>query len=79
MPIERVTNVYKTDHGLDEIVATNAYVHVERMDNNRIWMCVEADGRRIAAWFSAKGTIKAYVEDEGRALSPSVPHTKEQA
>lgn len=71
MPIERVTNVYPEDHGLDEIVATGCYVHVERMDNNVFWMCVEADGRRIDVWLRARGTIKAHVEENGRPSDPT--------
>lgn len=72
MPIERVTNIYSGDLGLDEVVATRCYVHLARMDdNNKFWMCIEADGRRIDVWLSAHGAIRAYVEENGRPSFPT--------
>ena len=50
------------DKTLDEIVAENAFVHLEQMGDNCWWMTVECGGQSVRVWFSARGKITAHFE-----------------
>ena len=39
---------------LDEVVATNAYVHLEAMDTNHWWLLVESGGQSVHVNFYTK-------------------------
>jgi hypothetical protein len=47
----------------DELFARNARIHVETMNTNCVWLCVEADGKRIDLWIRAKGKLSYYTEE----------------
>ena len=49
---------------LDEIVARDAYVHLEQMGHNCWWLAIESGGQRVHVWFNARGKITARVEVE---------------
>lgn len=42
----------KKNGKLDEVVATNAYVHLEMMDTNKYWMAIESGGERVTLWIT---------------------------
>lgn len=67
MSFVRITGDEKIDHGLDEIVAENVDVHLERMDNGIFWMSIRSaeDKREVHVWLSSKRTIKGSTEDQG--------------
>lgn len=39
---------------MDEIVATNASVHFEMMDNDSLWGRIESGGKSVVVWIRAK-------------------------
>lgn len=47
MPIERMQGLDDISKGFDELVATEAAVHIERMANDHIWMAVTAGDKRV--------------------------------
>jgi hypothetical protein len=47
--------VEKDSRGLDEVVAIDASVHVERMSNDHMWMAIESAGERVVLNFYLKG------------------------
>jgi hypothetical protein len=53
------------DGTLDEIVASGASVHLEQMAGNKWWLEVEAGGKRVSVWLTAKGKIGVYYEGFG--------------
>lgn len=59
----------------DELIATGADVHFEMMDDNAIWVSIEAGGKRYAVWISARGKLSVNVEDES---DPSNPDRREK-
>lgn len=50
------------DGTLDEIIAFNAYVHLEQMDDSVWWMAIEQDGKTIHVHFWSKTKIDARSE-----------------
>lgn len=46
---------HKGRPAMDEIVATGANIHIERMDDNIVWGSIDAGGKRIVMTFRAKG------------------------
>lgn len=55
---------FNEDGTLDEIVAFDAFVHLEQMDSNQYWMSVTASGTTHTIWLTARGKITASHEDE---------------
>lgn len=52
----------------DEIVAHGAFVHVERMDRDAVWVGIlTPNGQHIHVWFRAlrKGRLRMAVMDQG--------------
>lgn len=65
MPIDRVTGLTKENYGFDELVATDARVHIERMHNGHVWMDVESGGKRVILNFHVqKQSLWVNVEEE---------------
>lgn len=64
MTIQRISGTGQDDFGLDELVADNAAVHIERMDRNHVWLSVETAGERVSINLIARGTIHALIEQE---------------
>ncbi len=50
------------DGSLDEIVAHNAFVHLERVDKDSWWLLVEANDFEVRVNLSSKRKIKAIME-----------------
>jgi hypothetical protein len=42
----------------DEIIAEEADVHIERMDEHTWWMKIEQDGCRLHLWFSGVEDVR---------------------
>jgi len=61
--IERLTNEVGK-YAFDELVAREAFVHVERMSNEHVWMEVQSAGRRIVLNFHSGRGISVAVTDE---------------
>lgn len=51
MPIDRVTGLDDIHKGFDELVATNAALHIERMSNEHVWMSVLAGDKQVTLNF----------------------------
>lgn len=47
---------------LDEIVAKDCFVHLERMGPNVWWLSIEKGGYRQCVWLRARGRIEAHTE-----------------
>ena len=53
------------DGSLDEIVAHNAWVHLEQMGGNYWWMRIEVEGRAVVVNFTTdRAVITGRCEDE---------------
>jgi hypothetical protein len=50
------------DGSLDEVVCSQAFVHLEQMSDNHWWMVVERDGKQVTVNFSSRSKITARVE-----------------
>lgn len=57
---------------LDEVVAHNAYVHLEQMDDDQWWLLVKSGGEEVRLWFSSKKKVKALIEEEPREQAQPV-------
>ena len=66
MSIHRVTGTDAKNLGLDELVANDAFIHIERMSNTTIWLSVECKGQRISLWLDAKAKIHVTHEWQSR-------------
>ena len=47
------------DGSLDEVVAENAIVHLERMSDSLWWLSVESGGKTVTVWLSGECKISA--------------------
>lgn len=66
MTIQKVTCRDKGDYGLDEIVADNVSIHLERMSCGHIWMQIRDGDRHVSVNLHQSGRkIIANVEKEG--------------
>lgn len=55
---DRVTGLDRDNLGLDELVANNVMVHIERLDNGHFYIGVHyADGSARALWLYSKRPI----------------------
>jgi hypothetical protein len=50
------------DGKLDEIVATNATVHLEQMDTGSWYLGIEAGGKLVQVWLPTRGKSTPYWE-----------------
>lgn len=50
------------DGSLDEIVARNAFSHIEKMDKNKWWFSIEQNGKQVDVWLEARGKITTHFE-----------------
>lgn len=50
------------DGSLDEVVCSQAFVHLEQMSATHWWMVVERDGKQVTVNFSSRSKITARVE-----------------
>lgn len=50
------------DGSLDEVVCSQAFVHLEQMSGTHWWMVVERDGKQVTVNFSSRSKITARVE-----------------
>jgi hypothetical protein len=48
------------DGTVDEVIALGA-VHIEQLDDNQWWLCIDEKGGRTSVVFSARGKIKVHV------------------
>lgn len=55
------------DGSLDEVVASNAFVHLEQMAGNAWWMSVRCGSQEIHVWFRSRANVKVSYENEGTA------------
>lgn len=64
-PYIEVRDANDENWGLDEIVASGARFHMERMDRDTFWFQLEAGGKIVTGWLQSTGgrTIKASVRD----------------
>lgn len=55
------------DGSLDEVVASDAFVHLEQMSDKSWWLGVQKDGYRQVVWFGIeKGKLVARSECDDR-------------
>jgi hypothetical protein len=55
----------KDEEELDEVIATNASVHLEQMDDNAWWLSIRAGGQTVTVNLVTKrAPISAHVEIE---------------
>ena len=52
------------DGSLDEIVASNCWFHLEQMDGNHWWMRIETAQGALMVNLTARGKIRAMVEED---------------
>lgn len=52
------------DGSLDEIVCSDAFVHLEQMSDNNWWMAIEWQGKLFHVNFSSASAITCIVEEE---------------
>lgn len=65
MDIDRITYKEKEEKELDELVMKNVdMVHIERMDNGRIWIALYSGDERLVVNYYTKrnGKILGYAE-----------------
>ncbi len=65
MAIERITGITPKDFGFDELVAGEAWIHIERMNRNHIWMVVTSKDKTVTLNLYAKRNT-LYVNAESR-------------
>lgn len=55
--------------GLDELVMSGAFVHVERMDRGHIWMVVRSKTREVRlSFYARREPIRVVIESDTAAL-----------
>ncbi len=69
MAIDRVT---PDEFGLDEVVAADALVHIERMSPTHVWISIGCGKDQLRINYHAKGAIKANIE-RWTESSPNLP------
>lgn len=50
--------------GFDELIAFNATVHIEMMDDNKVWLGIETAEKSYGMWISSKKKLSIYIEDQ---------------
>jgi hypothetical protein len=69
--------IRKNEHGIDEIVAVNCDIHIERLDRGRWFLGVSAsDGSYWQFWFGAKNRRASVDFDYHEAGRPSPAPTE---
>lgn len=64
-PEVRYATLTNGETELDEIVARNAYVHLEAMDSNHWWLAIESGGTRYAVnLYTKRAKIIAHAEED---------------
>ena len=65
VPEVRYATLTNGDTELDEVVASNAYVHLEAMDDNHWWLLVTAGGQSVHVnFYTKRAKISGHAEVE---------------